>query len=93
MAGPLKVDIRPDVDSIPAIAEKRLKMWEMANTSTDLTVNERRALKGYGPVPGGDVVLVASSQIPLEMASEPPDAPIQMDAETMKALAYGSTPH
>lgn len=94
LATPYKVTIRPDVDSIPAIAEKRLKLWDMANASTDLTVNERRQLKGYGPVPGGDVVLVASSQIPLTDASLPPDAPMQgLDASTVKALAYGAGPH
>lgn len=93
LAGPLGVEIRPDVDAIPAIAEKRLKMWEMANASTDLTINERRALKGYGPVPGGDVVLVTSSQIPLDMAAAPPDQPIAIDPATAKALAYGTQAH
>jgi HK97 family phage portal protein len=96
LAASYGVEIRPDKDSIPAIAEKRLKMWEMANASMDLTINERRELKGYGPVPGGDVVLVSSAQIPLSMAGEtaPPEEPIQgLDAETVKALAYGPTPH
>lgn len=90
LAGPYKVEIRPDVDSIPAIAEKRLKMWEMANASTDLTINERRQLKGYGPIEGGDVLLVASSEIPLGMAGDMPE-PIQpLDEETVKALTYGA---
>jgi HK97 family phage portal protein len=90
LAGPLKVEIRADVDSIPAIAEKRLKMWEMANASTDLTINERRALKGYGPVEGGDVLFVSSAEIPLSMAGEMPEPIADMDAETVKRLAYGS---
>jgi len=94
LAAPFAVEIRPDVDSIPAIAEKRLKMWEMANASTDLTVNERRELKGYGPIDGGDVVLVASSQIPLTDAAAPPAAPVQgLDPATVKALAYGASTH
>lgn len=93
LAGPQKVEIRPDTDSIPAIAEKRLKMWEMADASTDLTVNERRAMKGYGPVPGGDVVLVSSAQIPLSMAGDTPEPVQNLDPATVKALAYGSTPH
>jgi HK97 family phage portal protein len=62
------VEIKPDIDSIPAIAEKRLSMWQMADQSQDLTINERRALKGYGPTDGGDVLFVASSQIPLSLA-------------------------
>lgn len=93
LAGPQKVEIRPDTDSIPAIAEKRLKMWQMADASTDLTVNERRAMKGYGPVPGGDVVLVSSAQIPLSMAGDTPEPVQGLDPATVKALAYGSTPH
>jgi HK97 family phage portal protein len=92
LAAPYKVEIRPDVDSIPAIAEKRLKMWDMANASTDLTINERRALKGYGPVTGGDVVLVTSSQIPLDMATAPPEPVQNLDPAIVKALAYGPTP-
>jgi HK97 family phage portal protein len=62
------VEIKPDIDSIPAIAEKRLSMWQMADQSQDLTINERRALKGYGPTDGGDTLFVASSQIPLSLA-------------------------
>ncbi len=83
------VEIRPDVDSIPAIAEKRLSMWQMADASNDLTINERRALKGYGPIEGGDVLFVSSTEIPLSMASEPLPEPT-LTPEDIKALAYGS---
>jgi HK97 family phage portal protein len=62
------VEIRADVDSIPAIAEKRFAMWDMADKSADLTINERRQLKGYGPVDGGETLFVASTQIPLSIA-------------------------
>lgn len=92
LAAPFGVEIRPDTDSIPAIAEKRLKLWEMADASADLTINERRAMKGYSPIEGGDVVLVASSQIPLSMAGDmqPQDpAAAGLDPATMKAIAYG----
>lgn len=95
LGAPMGVEFRADTDSIPAIAEKRLKMWEMANASTDLTINERRELKGYSPIEGGDVVLVASSQIPLSMAGDmqqPQDpAASGLDPATVKALAYGTT--
>jgi HK97 family phage portal protein len=91
LAAPYGVEIRADVDSIPAIADKRLKMWEMANASTDLTINERRALKGYGPLEGGDVLFVSSAEIPLSMAGEMPEPLQGLDEETVKALAYGAT--
>lgn len=82
------VEIKPDIDSIPAIAEKRLSMWQMADQSQDLTINERRALKGYGPIEGGDVLFVSSAEIPLSMATEPLPEPLSPDL--VKALAYGS---
>lgn len=43
--------IAPDYDSIEAIAEKRRGLWEMVDSSDEITVNEARALKGYPPIP------------------------------------------
>jgi HK97 family phage portal protein len=82
----------PDVDSIAAIADKRREMWSMADASADLTINERREIKGYSPIAGGDTVLVSATQIPLSMATEPVDDLNQlsaMPASELKALAYG----
>jgi len=89
LAKPQGVELRPDYDQIPAIAEKRKVMWDMADKATDLTINERRAMKGYEPIEGGDVLLVQSSGIPLSMASEPIAPPLQIDPEAMKAMMYG----
>ena len=61
----------------------------MANAATDLTINERRELKGYKPIDGGDALLVNSSQISLGMATEPlPDTTLA--PADMKAIAYGA---
>lgn len=61
------VEIRPNFEKIPAIVEKSARRWEMADKSTDLTINERRALKGYDDLKsGGDVVLVNAGLIPVE---------------------------
>lgn len=43
--------LRPDYDSIEAIAEKRMKLWAMADASDDITLNESRALKNLPPLP------------------------------------------
>jgi len=67
------VELDVDLDKIPAIAEKRLELWSMADASTDLTINERREIKGYEAIDGGDEIMVQSSLIPLSMASEPLD--------------------
>lgn len=82
-----------DYDKIPAIAEKRRELWTMADQSTDLTINERRAIKGYEKIEGGDQVLVQSSMIPLDFATAPIDlgAPSSVDAKTLNKMAYGAT--
>jgi len=86
-------EIRADYDQVPAIVDKKAQQWEMADRATDLTINERRAMKGYEPIEGGDVLLVNSSQISLSMATEPlppmMDVTPQLTADDMKALAYG----
>ena len=85
---PQGVQIKADYDQVPAIVDKRSALWDMANMSDDLTINERREMKGYDPIEGGDVVLVQSSQISLSMASEP-ILPADISPALAKALAYG----
>lgn len=84
LAAPYGVTIRANMDEIPAIAEKRLQLWQMADASNDLTINERRAMKGYEPIPGGDVILVNASQIPLGSPTE-----AELTPKDWAALAYG----
>jgi HK97 family phage portal protein len=82
-----------DLEAIPAIAEKRHKLWDMADKSSDLTINEKRAMKGYEPIDGGDVVLVQSSLVPLDLTSfdilDEPAEPDEQRARDIFALAYG----
>lgn len=98
------VELRPNLDEIPAIVDKRHTLWEMADKSNDLTLDERRELKGYEPLPNklGETILVSSSMLPLDLALEPPEptppqlaAPVVPDpddvltADDIKALVYG----
>jgi HK97 family phage portal protein len=50
--------IIPNLDSIPAIAEKRQEKWDAIDKSRELTIDERREAKGYPAlntiVPGED---------------------------------------
>jgi HK97 family phage portal protein len=62
-------ELQPDLDKIPAIADKRMTLWTMADQATDLTINERRELKGFEAIPGGDVLLVGLGMMPLADAS------------------------
>lgn len=63
LAAPQDVELRGNFDEIPAIVDKRKSLWDMADRSTDLTINERRELKGYPPIAGGDVLEKESSVI------------------------------
>jgi HK97 family phage portal protein len=45
-----------DTDAVEALASDRAALWERVNASGFLTVNEKRAMVGFGPVEGGDVV-------------------------------------
>lgn len=91
LAAPEGIELRADLDQVPAIADKRRALWTMADQSQDLTINERRAMKGYEPVPGGDVVLVQSSQISLDTAAVDLSAPMPAE-EAAPAPAPTYTP-
>lgn len=73
-------EIRPNFDHIPAIAEKMASKWDMADKSTDLTVNERRALKGYEPIEGGDVLASTAA----------PEPDMNEDDQALIKAAYGT---
>lgn len=48
--------LRYDRDAISALSPRREKLWERLEGNNFLTVNEKRALVGYGPIEGGDTV-------------------------------------
>ena len=43
-----------DVDRIAALIPDRAALWDMATKAPFLTLNEKRALTGFGPIDGGD---------------------------------------
>lgn len=62
-----------DKDSIEALASKRADKFTQMQTSTFLTINEKREAVGYTPLDGGDVLLINSGQIPITDLQESPD--------------------
>lgn len=81
--------LRPNIDKIEAIADKRTKMWEMADSSDDLTLNESRAIKGYDPLPeplGSMLMAEVRAQAKGGQESEP-DESVE---EVMREAAFGS---
>ena len=87
LGDPEGVTLKPDYDQVPAIVEKKAAQWEMADSSADLTINERRAMKGYEPLKkGGDVVLIDAGKATLESVL---NGGAGLSADDLKALAYG----
>ena len=76
------VELRANKDKIEAIADKRMKLWDMADASLDLTLNESRNLKGYPPLPAplGNMLM---SEVRKATAST------QLDAAAIKGFTYG----
>lgn len=52
-----------DRDDIEALREDQGEVWKRANESPDLTLNEKREMKGFGPIPGGDVLIVPKGSL------------------------------
>jgi HK97 family phage portal protein len=49
-----EIALIPDADRIDALAADRSALWERVTNAPFLTVNEKRAMVGFGPVEGGD---------------------------------------
>jgi len=63
-----KVFIDYNLDKVPALAPKRQILWENAQKSDFLTINQKLKMVGLeGIGDQGDVVLVQASMIPLDM--------------------------
>jgi phage portal protein BeeE len=54
---PFGLELRPDLDQIPAIVDKRKTLWTMLDASPSLTTNEKREAMGYEPIDGGDMTM------------------------------------
>jgi len=66
-----------DADGITALEPRRAERNKVIDGLTSLKVDEKRAAMGYQSTEGGDVILVDSNKIPLDMAGAdiPPLAP------------------
>lgn len=66
-----------DTDGITALEPRRAERNKVIDGLTSLKVDEKRTAMGYAATEGGDVILVDSNKIPLDMAGAdiPPLAP------------------
>jgi HK97 family phage portal protein len=46
-----------DTDALDALSSDRAALWERVNAATFLSVNEKRAMVGFGPLEGGDGIV------------------------------------
>lgn len=69
-----------DIDEVVGLTFEREEKWNMVNMSTILTVNEKREAIGYDERPEGDVVLISSSMVPLDMELEDEDTSEESDS-------------
>lgn len=51
-----ELELQADLERIEALSGERERVWERIRKSDFLTLNEKRAAVGYGPVDGGDVI-------------------------------------
>ena len=67
------LELRYDIDSIPAMAEQRTRVFESVTQGVQngiLTRNEAREQLGYEPIAGGDSLLVPATLMPLNVAGD-----------------------
>lgn len=88
-AGETKEFIQYDLDEVPAFQEKRAKLRTQANELRYLTINEKRGLAGYDPVPGGDVILVSATEIPLGAEVDEGEEETEKEKRLRKILEKG----
>lgn len=86
------IELRPCLDKIPAIADKRASLWNMADKSNDLTLNERRKLKGMEEIEGGDVIVLSDAGATNLRGIAQMVADGLLPTDTAKALAKASFP-
>lgn len=48
------LNLKPNLDAIPALSEERMRLWQRIGKAQFLTINEQRIALGYGPIEGGD---------------------------------------
>ncbi len=64
------VELWYDADTIPALEPLRKMLADRIEASNSMKVNEKRKAMGLEDIEGGDVLLVDSGKIPLEMAGD-----------------------
>ena len=89
------LELRYNVDSIPAMAEQRRRVFESVTTGVQngiLTRNEAREQLGYETIDGGDSLLVPANLMPLNIANEENDTDVGEDIPTEEVEEENNLP-
>jgi HK97 family phage portal protein len=54
-----------DISKVPALISRQNMLWDRAENTSFITINEKRAMVGMPPIEGGDVVLIPANLLPL----------------------------
>ena len=65
---PANYQLLVDTDDITALEPRRAERNKVIDGLTSISIDEKRAAMGYESTDGGDVILVDSNKIPLDMA-------------------------
>jgi HK97 family phage portal protein len=78
------LELRYDIDSIPAMAEQRRRVFESVTIGVKdgiLTRNEAREQLGYEPMEGADSLLVPANLMPLNLADDMTENNVEVDED------------
>lgn len=84
-----------DLDAVPALAEKRVALWDKLVMANFLQLNEKREAAGYDELDGGDVLLIPMGVTPLETSEDEdgdddiPEGAEDLEPEEAGKMAYG----
>ena len=86
-----RIRIEYDIDSVPALTERRRRIYENVVAAVRegiITRNEARDRLGYEPISGGDDVYVGANLFPLGSVQESPDNSVDEIDEEDKEIYY-----
>lgn len=76
-----------DENAISALQPRRDAIWKRAEKAEWVTVNEKREMTGFPPKPGGDVILVKTGTVPMNVAASQTEMPKQVNGiKLMKGI-------
>jgi len=82
--------LEANYDDVPALGPRRREIAASLKDKAHLTINEKREAEGKEPYPGGDVILIPATSVPLTASGQPASTEDDPNDQTRAVrLAYG----